>query len=108
MDEVNRKLKEKAEELEKEAIILKEGKRSKLGFPELGLFIKSKKMDEKTRICPVEGCLEAFKMSRSCDSHVNNHLGYEYGPCRKCGYTNIHLDSLEKHQCFSKLEERRG
>ena len=34
MDEVNRKLKEKAEELEKEGIVLKEGKRSKLGFPE--------------------------------------------------------------------------
>ena len=67
-------------------------------------------MDEKTRIwpCPVEGCLEAFKTSRSCNSHVNNHLGYEYGPCGKCGYPNTHLDSFEKHKCFSKLEERRG
>ena len=56
--------------------MLKEGKKSKLGFPELGLVVKSKMLDKKTQVwlCPVEGCIEAYKTSHSCDSHVNIHM----------------------------------
>ena len=106
---MEKNLRQKAEELQKSGFILKQGKRSKLGFPELGLVVKSK-MVGGTRLwpCSVEGCIEAFKTSRSCDSHINVHLGYEYGPCAKCGYTNTHLDSFEKHKCFSNLDEKCG
>ena len=106
---IEKQLRQKAEELQKSGYVLKEGKKSKLGFPQMGLVIKSKMVgNAQLWPCPVEGCIEAFKTSRSCDSHVNIHLGYEYGPCDKCGYTNTHLDSFEKHKCFSNLEEKRG
>ena len=106
---MEKNLREKVEELQKSRFILKQGKRSKLGFPELGLVVKSKIVGD-TRLwpCSVEGCIEAFKMSRSCDSHINTHLGYEYSLCEKCGYTNMHLNSFEKHKCFSNLEEKWG
>ena len=109
MEKINVDLRKKAENLQKEGIVLKDAKASKLGFPELGLCIKSKKIGE-TRVwpCPVEGCIEAFKTSRTCDSHLNWHLDYEYGPCEKCGYTSTHLDSFQKHTCFSNLQEKRG
>ena len=109
-EEMNKKLRERVVDMEKKGIVLKEGKKSKLGFPELGLVVKSRMLDKKTRVwpCPVEGCFKAYKTSRSCDSHVNIHMGYEYGPCDKCGYTNSHLDSYKKHKCFSNLEEKCG
>ena len=107
---INADLRKRAAEMEKEGLDMKDLKRSKLGFLSLGLFVKSKMLDKKTRVwpCPVEGCLEAFKTSRSCNSHLNQHLSYEYGPCETCGYTHTHLDSYEKHKCFSNLEERCG
>ena len=44
---INKKLRERAVDLEKKGIVLKEGKKSKLGFPELGLVVKSKMLDKK-------------------------------------------------------------
>ena len=109
-EEINKKLRERVVDLEKKGIVLKEGKKSKLGFPELGLVVKSKMLDKKMQVwpCPIEGCIEAYKTSCSCDSHVNVHTGYEYRPCDKCGYTNLHLNSYEKHKCFSNIEEKCG
>ena len=46
--EINKKLRERAVDLENKGIVLKEGKKSKLGFPELGLVVKSKMLDKKT------------------------------------------------------------
>ena len=80
-------------------------KRSKSGFPEIGLPVTSKVVN-KMRICPcpVEGCTKAFSGPRTCDTHINRHLGYEYGPCHTCGYTNASCDSYDKHKCFAGLK----
>ena len=77
-------------------------KKSKNGFPELGLLIKSVKLPDNTRAypCPLENCQKAFVSPRTCDAHLNRHLGYEYGPCGTCGYTNASRDLYDKHKCF--------
>ena len=81
-------------------------KKSKNGFPELGLLIKSVKLPDNTRAypCPLENCQKAFVSPRTCDAHLNRHLGYEYGPCGTCGYTNASRDSYDKHKCFAGIK----
>ena len=39
---IEKELRKKAEELQKSGYVLKEGKKSKLGFPQMGLLVKSK------------------------------------------------------------------
>ena len=64
-------------------------KKLKNGFPELRLPITSVVLSGKRMyVCPLEGCSDAFQSPRTCDAHLNRHLGYEYGPCHKCGYTS--------------------
>ena len=76
-------------------------KKSKNGFPELGLPITSVVLSGKWMyVCPLEGCSDAFQSPRTCDAHLNRHLGYEYGPCHKCGYTSLSRDAFDKHKCF--------
>ena len=55
-------------------------------------------------MCPVDGCVQGFVSPRMCDTHINNHLGYEYGPCTKCGHTNASRDSYDKHKCFAGVK----
>ena len=80
-------------------------KQSKSGFPKLGLPITSKVVNH-IRIwpCPLEGCSKVFSGPQTCDTHINCHLGYEYGPCKMCGYTNASQDSYDKHKCFAGLK----
>ena len=40
----------------------------------------------------------------TCDANLNRHLGYEYGLCGKCGYTNASRDSYNKHKCFAGIK----
>ena len=76
-------------------------KKSKNGFPELGLPITNIVLSRKRMyVCPLEGCSDAFQSPRTCDAHLNRHLGYEYGPCHKCGYTSLSQDAFDKHKCF--------
>ena len=69
-------------------------KKLKNGFPELGLVIKSVKLPDNTWAypCPLQNCQKAFVSTHTCDAHLNRHLGYEYGPCGTCGYTNTSRD----------------
>ena len=85
-------------------------KKSKNGFPELGLVIKSVKLPDNTRAypCPLENCQKAFVSPRTCDAHLNRHLGYEYGLCGTCGYTNTSRDSYDKHKCFVGIKTGGG
>ena len=78
-------------------------KKSKNGFPEMGLFVRSHVREDGTRgyACPLPNCTKAFISPRTCDAHINRHLGYEYGPCPKCGHTNASRDAYEKHTCFA-------
>ena len=65
-------------------------KKSKNGFPELGLPITSIVLSGKRMyVCPLEGCSDAFQSPIMCDAHLNRHLRYEYGPCHKCEYTSL-------------------
>ena len=76
-------------------------KKLKNGFPELGLPIASVVLRGKQMyVCPLERCSDAFQSPRMCDAHLNRHLGYEYGPCAKCGYTSPSRDAFDKHKCF--------
>ena len=76
-------------------------KKSKNGFPELGLPVTSTIVNSiRVWPCPLEGCKKGFQSPRTCDAHLNRHLGYEYGPCSKCGYSNASRDSYDKHKCF--------
>ena len=70
-------------------------KKSKNGFLEMGLFIKSHVREDGTRgyACPLPNYTKAFISPRTCDAHINRHLGYEYSLCHKCGYTNPSRDS---------------
>ena len=81
-------------------------KKSKNGFPELGLVIKSIQLPDNTLayLFPLENCPKAFVSPRTCDAHLNRHLGYEYGPCGTCGYTNTSRDSYDKHKCFAGIK----
>ena len=81
-------------------------KKSKNGFPELGLVIKSVKLPNNTRAypCPLDNCQKAFVSPRTCDAHLNRHLGYEYSPCGTCGYTNPSRDLYDKHKCFAGIK----
>ena len=81
-------------------------KKSKNGFPELGLVIKSIKLPNNTRAypCPLDNCQKAFVSPHTCDTHLNRHLGYEYGPCGTCGYTNPSRDLYNKHKCFAGIK----
>ena len=81
-------------------------KKLKNGFPELGLAIKSIKLPNNTRAypCPLDNCQRAFVSPLTCDAHLNRHLGYEYGPCGTCGYTNPGRDSYDKHKCFAGIK----
>ena len=65
-------------------------KKSKNGFPELGLVIKSVKLPNNTRAypCPLDNCQRAFVSPCTCDAHLNRHLGYEYGSLA------VHVDTL--------------
>ena len=76
------------------------------GFLELDLVIKSVKLPNNSRAypCPLENCQKAFVSPRTCDAHLNRHLGYEYGPCGTCGYTNTSRDSYDKHKCFAGIK----
>ena len=80
-------------------------KQSKSGFPELRLPVTSKVVNH-IRIwpCPLEECSKAFSRPRTCDAHINHHLGYKYGPCKMCSYTNASQDSYNKHKCFVGLK----
>ena len=90
----------------KQNINLVNMKKSKNGFPELGLVIKSVKLPDNTRAypCPLENCQKAFVSPRTCDAHLNRHLGYEYGLYGTCGYTNASRDSYDKHKCFAGIK----
>ena len=79
-------------------------KQSKSGFPELGLPITSKVNCIRIWPCPLEGCSKVFSRPRTCDAHINRHLGYEYKPCKTSGYTNVNRDSYYKHKCFVGLK----
>ena len=78
-------------------------KKSKNGFPEMGLYVTSHVKEDGTRgyPCPLPNCTKAFISPCTCDAHINRHLGYEYGPCPKCGYTNASRDAYDKHTCFA-------
>ena len=68
---------------------MKDIKKSKNEFPELGLPITSAVIDRKRMyVCSLEGCKESFQSPRTCNAHLTRHLDYEYGPCARCGYTN--------------------
>ena len=68
-------------------------KQSKSGFPKLGLPITSKVVNHICIwLCPLEGCSKAFSRPQTCDAHINCHMGYEYEPCKTCGYTNVSRD----------------
>ena len=81
-------------------------KKSKNGFPELGLVIKSVKLPNNTRAypCPLDNCQKAFVSPHTCDAHLNRHLGYEYSPCGTYGYTNPSRDLYDKHKCFAGIK----
>ena len=81
-------------------------KKLKNGFPELGLVIKSVKLPNNTcaYLWPLDNCQRAFVSPRTCDAHLNRHLGYEYGPCGTCGYTNPSRDLYDKHKCFDGIK----
>ena len=86
----------------KKNINLVDMKKLKNGFPELGLVIKSIKLADNTCAypCPLDNCDKAFVSLHTCDAHLNRHLGYEYGLCGTCGYTNPSRDLYDKHKCF--------
>ena len=103
------KLRSEALKLFEEGIDVKydpNSKKSKLGFPNLGLNVKSVVMADGKRVwpCSIEGCNEVFLTSHTCDSHLNQHLGYEYGPCDTCAYRHPHMDTYTKHTCFAGLK----
>ena len=51
-------------------------KKSKNGFPELGLPITSVVLSGKQiYVCPLEGSSDAFQRPRTCDAHLKRHLG---------------------------------
>ena len=81
-------------------------KKSKNGFLEPGLVIKSVKLPNNTRAYPypLDNCQKAFVNPHTCDVHLNRHLGYEFGPCGTCGYTNPSRDSYDKHKCFAGIK----
>ena len=80
-------------------------KMSKNGFPELGLSVTSKVVNGiRLYPCHIEGCIKGFKSPHICDAHINRHIGYEYGRCKNCGYTNASHDSYDKHKCFAGLK----
>ena len=81
-------------------------KKSKNGFLELGLVIKSVKLPNNICAypCPLDNCKRAFVSPRTCDAHLNRHLRYEYGPCDTCGYTNPSRDLYDKHKCFAGIK----
>ena len=80
-------------------------KQSKSGFPESGLPVTSKVVNRiRIGLCPLEGCSKVFSGPPTCDPHINCHLGYEYGPCKMCSYTNASLDLYDKHKCFPGLK----
>ena len=81
-------------------------KKLRNGFLELGLVIKSVKLPDNTRAypCPLENCQKTFVSPRTCDTHLNRHVGYEYGPCGTFGYTNASRDSYDKHKCFAGIK----
>ena len=51
--------------------------------------------------------INRFVSPHTCDAHLNRHLGYEYGPCGTCGYTNASKDSYDKHKCFAGIKTGR-
>ena len=80
-------------------------KRSSNSFPELGLPVTSKVINGiRLYPCPMEACKKGFKSPRTFDAHINHHVGYEYGPCKTCGYTNPSRDAYDKHKCFAGLK----
>ena len=81
-------------------------KKSKNGFPELGLVIKSIKLPNNTCAypCPLHNCQRAFVSPCTCDAHLNRHLGYEYNPCGTCRYTNPSRDLYDKHKYFAGIK----
>ena len=85
---------------------MKDFSKSGNGFPEVGLFVKSTVFPDGKRLymCPLDGCTEGFVSPCMCDAHINHHLGYEYGPCTKCGHTNPSCDSYDKHKCFAGVK----
>ena len=85
---------------------MKDFSKSGNGFPEVGLFVKSTVFPDGKQLymCPLDGCAEGFVSPRTCDAHINRHLGYEYGPCTKCGHTNLSRDSYDKHKCFTGVK----
>ena len=85
---------------------MKDFSKSGNSFPEVGLHVKSTVFSDGKRLymCPLDGCKEGFVSPRTCDVHINRHLGYEYGPCTKCGHTNSSHDSYDKHKCFARVK----
>ena len=62
---------------------IKDYSKSGNGFPEVGLHVKSMVFADGKQLymCPLDGCVQGFVSPRTCDVHINRHLGYEYGPC---------------------------
>ena len=71
-------------------------------FPEVGLHVKSTVFADGKWLymCPLDGCVQDFVSLHTCDTHINRHLVYKYGPCTKCGHTNTSCNSYDKHKCF--------
>ena len=85
---------------------MKDLSKSGNGFPEVGLHVKNTVFADGKRLymCPLDGCVEGFVSPHTCDTHINRHLGYEYGACTKCGHTNPSRDSYDKHKCFAGVK----
>ena len=82
-------------------------KKSGMGFPEIGLVITSTVISttgKRAYICPIDGCDKGFVSPRTCDGHVNRHLGWEYGPCENCAFSSASRDSFDKHKCFAGVK----
>ena len=85
--------------------------KKKMGFPEIGIHVESLKRwgynqdggkePKYFYLCPFSDCpcKGEFRSPRTADAHINRILGYEYGPCKKCGKGNANLDIFNKHQC---------
>ena len=85
--------------------------KKKMGFPEIGIHVESLKRwgynqdgakePKYFYLCPFSECpcKGEFRSPRTADAHINRILGYEYGPCKKCGKGNANLDIFNKHKC---------
>ena len=84
---------------------MKDFSKSGNGFPEVGLHVKSTVFaDGKDCTCALWMAAWKVLLVHVHVMHINRHLGYEYGPCTKCGHTNPSRDSNDKHKCFTGVK----